>query len=166
MNARQPEKQQRDDGRPDPEVLLDRYQLRDEDVGTQTSTSSSADAPARRGRLRVYLGAAAGVGKTYAMLNEGNRRKVRGTDVVIGYVETHKRPLTQDQIGDLEVIPRQKIEYRGVWLEEMDTAAVIARHPQVVLVDELAHTNVAGSRHPKRYQDVMDMLDAGIDVIT
>lgn len=120
----------------------------------------------RRGRLRIYLGMAAGVGKTYAMLNEARRRKARGTDVVIGYVETHKRPLTAQQIGDLEIVPRKRIAYRGVTLEEMDTDAVIARHPQVALVDELAHTNAPGSRHEKRYEDVEDLLAAGITVIS
>jgi two-component system sensor histidine kinase KdpD len=109
---------------------------------------------------------AAGVGKTYAMLNEGHRRKGRGTDVVIGYVETHGRPLTDQQIGDLEVVPRKKVDYRGITLEEMDTEAVIARQPQVALVDELAHTNAPGSRHAKRYQDVEDLLAAGITVIS
>src|ERR1700693_3530555 len=94
-----------------------------------------------RGRLRVYLGMAPGVGKTYAMLNEGKRRKARGTDVVVGFVETYNRPNTVAQIGDLEVVPRQKIEYRGVTLEEMDAEAGMARHPQGALVDELAHTN-------------------------
>ncbi len=120
----------------------------------------------QRGRLRVYLGMAAGVGKTYAMLNEGRRRKGRGTDVVIGYVETHGRPLTEQQIGDLEIVPRKKVAYRGITLEEMDTEAVLARHPQVALVDELAHTNVPGSNHAKRYQDVEDLLHAGITVIS
>jgi two-component system sensor histidine kinase KdpD len=90
---------------------------------------------------------AAGVGKTYDMLNEGRRRKERGTDVVIGYAETHGRPVTAQQIGDLEVIPRKQVEYRGVTLEEMDTDAILARHPQVALVDELAHTNAPGSRN-------------------
>src|SRR5581483_4879298 len=105
-------------------------------------------------------------GKTYAMLNEGRRRKDRGTDVVVGYVETHKRVQTEEQLGNLEIIPRKKISYRGVTLEEMDTDAIIARAPQVALVDELAHTNAPGSRHPKRYQDVEDLLAAGINVIT
>jgi len=100
------------------------------------------------------------------MLNEGHRRESRGTDVVIGYVETHGRAETQAQIGDLEIVPRKKVTYRGVTLEEMDTEAVIARHPKVALVDELAHTNVPGSKHVKRYQDVEEILDAGIDVIT
>jgi two-component system sensor histidine kinase KdpD len=122
--------------------------------------------PHRRGRLRVYLASAAGAGKTYTMLNEGHRRESRGTDVVVGYVETHGRSQTQAQLGDLEVIPRKKVTYRGVTLEEMDTEAVIARHPKVALIDELAHTNVPGSKHVKRYQDVEEILDAGINVIT
>src|SRR5689334_2047646 len=120
----------------------------------------------RRGLLRVYLGAAPGVGKTYAMLDEGWRRHERGTDVVVGFVETHRRPKTQAQLRDLEVVPRKQVEYRGAVFEEMDTDAVLARHPAVALVDELAHTNVPGSRHEKRWQDVDDLLDAGIDVIT
>ena len=100
------------------------------------------------------------------MLNEGHRRESRGTDVVVGYVETHGRAQTQAQLGDLEVIPRKKVTYRGVTLEEMDTEAIIARHPRVALIDELAHTNVAGSKHAKRYQDVLEILDAGINVVT
>ena len=119
-----------------------------------------------RGSLRLYLGAAPGVGKTFAMLNEGRRRRDRGTDVVVGYVETHGRRLTQAQVGDLEVIPRVHIEYRGSEFEEMDTDAIIARRPKVALIDELAHTNVPGSKHAKRYQDVQQILDAGIDVIS
>ncbi|HEV2426830.1 MAG TPA: universal stress protein, partial [Acidimicrobiales bacterium] len=119
-----------------------------------------------RGVLRVYLGAAPGVGKTYRMLDEGWRRKERGTDVVVGYVETHDRPLTRAQLRDLEVVPRTAREYRGATLEEMDLAAVLARKPAVALVDELAHTNVPGGAHEKRWQDVDDLLDAGIDVIT
>ncbi|HEY6416661.1 MAG TPA: histidine kinase, partial [Acidimicrobiales bacterium] len=134
----------------------------------------SADAPApgvaasphRRGTLRVYLGAAPGVGKTFAMLNEGRRRKERGTDVVVGYVETHGRAHTAEQIGDLEVVPRKVITYRGVALEEMDVDAVLARRPSVAMVDELAHTNVPGSRNAKRWEDVDELLDAGIDVIS
>ena len=166
MSSQYPEQpRSRDDTRPTPEELLDRYRLRDSDVEAASSATTD-DVKRTRGRLRVYLGAAAGVGKTYAMLNEGCRRKARGTDVVVGYVETHGRAQTRAQLGDLEVIPRQKIDYRGVTLEEMDTEAVIARHPQVVLVDELAHTNVTGSKHVKRYQDVMDILDAGIEVLT
>jgi two-component system sensor histidine kinase KdpD len=119
-----------------------------------------------RGRLRIYLGMAPGVGKTYAMLNEGRRRKQRGTDVVVGFVETYNRPLTIQAIGDLEIIPRKKVEYKGVTLEELDVEAVIGRKPQVALVDELAHTNAPGSKNEKRYQDVQELLDAGITVIS
>ncbi len=126
----------------------------------------SARKPGSRGQLRIYLGSAAGVGKTFAMLNEGNRRRERGTDVVVGYVEAHGRPHTQEQVGDLEVIPRAKIPYRGTSFEEMDLDAVLARHPEVALVDEFAHTNVPRSRNEKRWQDVAELLDAGIDVIS
>src|SRR5260370_21189093 len=100
------------------------------------------------------------------MLNGGRGRESRGSDVVVGYVETHGRAQTQAQVGDLEVIPRKKVTYRGVMLEEMDTEAIIARHPKVTLIDELAHTNVPGSRHVKRYQDVEEILDPGIHVAT
>src|SRR5262245_52198982 len=113
-----------------------------------------------RGRLKVYLGSSAGVGKTYAMLREGHRLKHQGVDVAIGLVETHGRAETQDQIGDLEIIPPRAIEYRSVTLREMDRDAILARRPTVCLVDELAHTNAPGSRHPKRYQDVEDLLRA------
>lgn len=119
-----------------------------------------------RGQLRVYLGSAPGVGKTFRMLDEGWRRRERGTDVVIGFVETHDRPLTLAQLRDLEVIPRITREYRGAQFEEMDLEAVLARHPEVALVDELAHTNVPGSIHEKRWQDVETLLEAGITVIT
>jgi two-component system sensor histidine kinase KdpD len=119
-----------------------------------------------RGNLRVYLGAAPGVGKTFAMLNEGRRRRDRGTDVVVGYVETHARPRTAEQIGDLEVVARRHVQYRSATFEEMDLDAVLARHPQVALVDELAHTNVPGSRNAKRWQDVEELLEAGIDVVS
>ncbi len=166
---------EREEGRPDPEELLRRYSLRDSDLeappsatpasGEQTAQQTEGYAH-RRGRLRVYLGSVAGSGKTYAMLNEGHRREGRGTDVVVGYVETHGRAQTQAQLGDLEVIPRKKVTYRGVTLEEMDTEAIIARHPRVALIDELAHTNVPGSKHAKRYQDVLEILDAGINVVT
>jgi two-component system, OmpR family, sensor histidine kinase KdpD len=126
----------------------------------------AARVPGGRGQLRIYLGSAAGVGKTFAMLNEGHRRRERGTDVVVGYVEPHGRPHTEAQIAGLEVIPRAKIPYRGTSFEEMDLDAVLARHPQVALVDEFAHTNVPGSRNEKRWQDVAELLDAGIDVIS
>ena len=172
------EQREREEGRPDPEELLRRYSLRDRDLeappaapapgtGAMVTPQPAAEGyPHRRGRLRVYLASAAGAGKTYTMLNEGHRRESRGTDVVVGYVETHGRAQTQAQLGDLEVIPRKKVTYRGVTLEEMDTEAIIARHPKVALIDELAHTNVPGSRHVKRYQDVEEILDAGINVIT
>ena len=119
-----------------------------------------------RGTLRIYLGAAPGVGKTFAMLNEGQRRSDRGTDVVVAFVETHGRPATAAQIGNLEVVPRRRFEYRGTEFEEMDLDAVLARKPRVALVDELAHSNVPGSRHEKRWQDIETLLDAGIDVIS
>jgi two-component system, OmpR family, sensor histidine kinase KdpD len=119
-----------------------------------------------RGNLRIYLGNAAGVGKTYDMLCEGHRRAERGADVVVGFVETHGRKHTADLIEGLEVVPRARIAYRGTTFEEMDLDAVLARRPQVALVDELAHTNVPGSRNAKRWQDVEDLLDAGIDVIS
>ena len=120
----------------------------------------------RRGRLTVYLGAAPGVGKTYAMLGEAHRRHDRGTDIVVGYVETHGREHTFAQLEGLELVPRKEIAYRGTTFTEMDTDAILARKPAVVLVDELAHTNVPGSRHEKRASDVEDLLAAGIDVIT
>ncbi|MEP9362829.1 DUF4118 domain-containing protein [Nocardioides sp. CN2-186] len=120
----------------------------------------------RRGRLTVYLGAAPGVGKTYAMLSEARRRCERGTDVVVGYVETHDREHTTEMVAGLEVVPRAEISYRGTTFTEMDTDAVIARAPAVVCVDELAHSNVPGSRHEKRAADVEQIRAAGIDVIT
>ena len=120
----------------------------------------------QRGRLKVYLGFAPGVGKTFEMLQEGQRLKKQGVDVVIGVVETHGRTDTAALLGDLEQIPRRKIEYRGVTLDEMDTDAVLARKPTVALVDELAHTNAPGSKSSKRFQDVEELLRAGISVIT
>jgi len=119
-----------------------------------------------RGQLRVYLGLAPGVGKTYKMLDEGWRRRERGSDVVAGYIETHRRPHTESQVRDLEIVPRKLVDYRGTSLEEMDLEAVLERHPQVALVDELAHTNAPGCTHAKRWEDVEALLDAGIDVIT
>ncbi len=140
----------REPERPDPDALLARVM---------------AENPPSKGRLRIYLGAAPGVGKTFAMLQEAHRRKERGTDVVIGFVETHNRPHTAEQIGDLEIVPPLQVPYQGVGVREMDTEAVIARHPQVALVDELAHTNVPGAPREKRYEDVLDLLNAGITVI-
>jgi two-component system sensor histidine kinase KdpD len=119
-----------------------------------------------RGKLKLYIGSAAGTGKTYRMINEAHDLRHRGIDVVIAFVETHKRVDTEAQLRDMELVPRQKIEYRGVTLEEMDVDAVIARRPQVAVVDELAHTNVPGARHRKRWEDVMQLLDEGINVIS
>jgi two-component system sensor histidine kinase KdpD len=119
------------------------------------------------GRFRIYLGAVAGVGKTYAMLNEGQRRRERGTDIVIGFVEAHGRIHTIELCKGFEIVPRRIVEYRGSIFEEMDVDAVLARKPSVALVDELAHTNVPGSgRNEKRWQDVLELLEAGISVIT
>jgi two-component system, OmpR family, sensor histidine kinase KdpD len=134
------------DGRPSPEALLAEAQRES------------------RGRLKIFLGAAPGVGKTYEMLSAAQARARDGTDVVIGVVETHGRKETEALVGGLEVIPRRHVEYRGRKLEEMDLDALLARHPQLALIDELAHTNVPGSRHPKRYMDVEELLAAGIDV--
>ena len=120
----------------------------------------------QRGRLKIYLGFAAGVGKTFEMLQEGNRLRNQGVDVVIGFVETHGRAETIAQIGQLEQIPRRNIEYRGVTLEEMDVDKLLDRRPTIALIDELAHTNSPGSRNAKRYQDVDEVLKAGINVVT
>ncbi|MFC4530705.1 DUF4118 domain-containing protein [Sphaerisporangium dianthi] len=119
-----------------------------------------------RGRLRIYLGAAPGVGKTFAMLCEGRRRMERGTDVVVGYVETHGRPRTAALTEGMEVVPRTTMVYRGTTFTELDTGAVIARAPRLALIDELAHTNVPGSKNAKRWQDIEELLDAGIDVVS
>ena len=141
-----------EDQRPDPDDLLRRVQ-----------TGEDAE---RRGRLKIFLGYAAGVGKTYAMLDAGRQRRDEGVDVAVGYVETHGRAETEAMLRDLEVVPRRRVHYKGTALDEMDADAVLARRPGLVLVDELAHTNVPGSRHPKRYQDVEELLGAGIDVYT
>jgi two-component system, OmpR family, sensor histidine kinase KdpD len=119
-----------------------------------------------RGRLRVYLGMAPGVGKTFRMLEEGHRRSARGTDLVVGFVEAHGRPETEKLLAGLEIVPRRRVEHRGVAIEEMDTDAVVARAPTVALVDELAHTNAPGSARSKRWEDVQVLLDAGIDVVS
>ncbi|MBB4938844.1 two-component system sensor histidine kinase KdpD [Streptosporangium album] len=119
-----------------------------------------------RGRLRVYLGAAPGVGKTFAMLGEGRRRLERGRDVVVGLVETHGRPRTAELIGGMEIVPRRTLVHRGTSFTELDVAAVIARAPRIALIDELAHTNVPGSKNAKRWQDIEEILDAGIDVVS
>src|SRR5512135_1032865 len=136
--------------RPDPDALLVQAQAEER----------------HRGKLKIFLGYAAGVGKTFAMLEAAHQRKREGVDVVVGYVETHKRADTEGMLAGLEILPRKNIEYHGVQLAEMDVDAVIARRPALVLVDELAHSNAQGSRHPKRYIDVEEVLDAGIDVYT
>ena len=141
-----------DNTRPDPDKLLARVQAEEEQE--------------MRGKLKIFLGYAAGVGKTYAMLEAAHQRKGEGVDVVIGYIETHKRVETEALVNGLEMIPRQQIQYRNVQIPEMDIDAILARKPQLVLVDELAHTNAPGSRHPKRHQDVVELLDSGIDVYT
>src|SRR5579863_2844148 len=120
----------------------------------------------QRGRLKIYLGYGPGVGKTYQMLIEAHRLKSEGIDVVVGLVETHGRAETAKLIEGLEVVPRRKVEYRGIIVEEMDVDAILARKPQVAIVDELAHTNLPGSRNAKRYQDVQDILAAGIHVLS
>ncbi|HEX7529818.1 MAG TPA: sensor histidine kinase KdpD, partial [Pyrinomonadaceae bacterium] len=117
-------------------------------------------------RLRVYIGAAAGVGKTYQMLEDAHLFKKQGADIVIALVEPHGREDTKAMIGDLERVPMRKVEYRGVTLEDMDVDAVIARHPAIAIVDELAHTTIPGSKNRKRYQDVLELLNNGISVIT
>lgn len=119
-----------------------------------------------RGMLKIFLGYAPGVGKTYAMLNEANRRRRYGQDIVIGYVENHSRPETAGQIGVLEILPRRKTTYNGVELTELDVDAVLSRKPETVLIDELAHTNAPGSKHKKRYEDVLEILAQGINVIS
>jgi two-component system sensor histidine kinase KdpD len=120
----------------------------------------------QRARLRIYIGAAPGVGKTYSMIEDAHALRREGIDVVIGYVEAHGRAETEAKLGDLEIVPRRKIDYRGVVLEEMDVEAILARKPALCMIDELAHTNAPGSRHEKRYQDVLEILDAGIGVMT
>jgi two-component system, OmpR family, sensor histidine kinase KdpD len=145
-----PEERTNLDKRPSPEALLEAARREE----------------SRAGRLRIFVGAAPGVGKTYEMLQTANRLKKDGYDIVVGVVETHGRKETEALLEGLEVIPRRRIEYKGQWLEEMDLEAIIARRPQIVLVDELAHTNAHGSQHPKRYLDVQDILDQGIDVYT
>ena len=119
-----------------------------------------------RGHLKIFIGYAPSVGKTYSMLNEANRRAKRGEDIVIGYVEAHGREETDRQIGDLEVIPRKKVVCNGITLEETNAEAIIARHPYMVVIDELAHTNVPGSKNKKRYEEVEEILCSGINVLT
>jgi len=135
-------------------------------TGDQMLARLNADQQPERGRLRIYMGMAPGVGKTYKMLEEAHRRHDRGTDVVVGFVETYGRRHTAAQLDGLEIVPRLRVEYRDVAVEEMDADAIIARHPAVALVDELAHTNVPGSAFEKRWQDVDRIRDAGIEVIS
>ncbi|HTY08887.1 MAG TPA: DUF4118 domain-containing protein, partial [Candidatus Edwardsbacteria bacterium] len=141
-----------DHRRPDPDALL--------------AALKKEEARQCCGHLKIFLGMAAGVGKTYAMLEAARTQRAAGVDLAIAYVETHGRPETEALVTNLPLIPRRQVEYRGARLQEMDLDAVLARHPQLALVDELAHSNAPGSRHPKRYQDVLELLDAGIDVYT
>ena len=143
---------ERDFSRPDPDTLLNLIRKEEE--------------RSEKGKLKIFFGMCAGVGKTYAMLSEARDMVAKGIDAVIGYVETHKRMETAELVLGLEVVPRKQVEYRGTLLEEMDTDAVLERKPRLVLVDELAHTNVPGSRHAKRFQDVLEILEAGINVYT
>ena len=133
---------------------------------TGTSSFLALVKQRERGKLKLYIGSAAGVGKTYRMLQEAHDLRRRNLDVVIGFVEAHARAETLALIGDLEQVPRRQVAYRGVEVEEMDVDAIVARHPQVAIVDELAHTNVPGSRHAKRWEDVRFLLDEGINVIS
>ncbi|MGH3879333.1 MAG: sensor histidine kinase, partial [Actinophytocola sp.] len=136
------------------------------ELTAEPATESPRPAEPRRGELRIYFGAAPGVGKTYAMLGEAHRRLERGTDVVVGLVETHERARTDELLAGLEVVPRRTVVHQGRELTELDVDTVLDRRPEVVLVDELAHTNVAGSRHAKRWQDVEELLAAGITVLS
>ena len=138
--------------RPDPDALL--ASLKRDEVRAQ------------RGRLKVFFGMCPGVGKTYAMLRAAQQELRDGTDLVVGVVETHKRAETEALLADLPVMPRKEIDHRGIRVTEMDLEAILARKPRLVLVDEFAHTNAPGSRHLKRYQDVVELLDAGLDVFT
>src|SRR5499427_6029573 len=140
------------DHRSDPDALLARGQ--------------EEEAPQARGKLKIFFGATAGVGKTYAMLEAAHARRKEGVDVVVGWVDTHGRAETEALLAGLEVLPRRAVAYRGTTLSAFDLDAALARHPALILMDELAHTNASGSRHAKRWQDVAEVLDAGIDVYT
>src|SRR5215831_14519569 len=142
--------QRRDPERPSPEALLEAARREERRVG----------------KLRIFVGAAPGVGKTYEMLQQAQARKKDGYDIVVGIVETHGRKETEALLTGLEIVPRRQVHYKGQALTEMDVDAIITRHPQIVLVDELAHTNVEGSRHPKRYLDIEELMSHGIDVYT
>ncbi len=141
-----------DNIRPDPDELLASIKLEEDQ--------------SNKGKLKIFFGMCAGVGKTFSMLESAHIDKSNRKDIVIGYVETHNRPDTNELLRGFEIIPRKVIEYKGTKLEDADTEAIITRKPDIVLIDELAHTNVPGSRHIKRYQDVLDILDMGIDVYT
>ncbi|HKV55777.1 MAG TPA: universal stress protein [Candidatus Binataceae bacterium] len=140
--------------------MIDREDRRDPEAFLDLEPQS------KKGRLKVYLGGAAGVGKTYSMLEQARQLRDHGHDVVLGFIETHGRAETGAQIGDLEIVPQRELEHRGVVLKEMDVDAILARSPEYAIVDELAHTNVSGSRHNKRYQDVEELIANGINVIT
>lgn len=144
-----------EDRRPDPDILLHHLQQEEED-----------QKPHQKGHLKIYLGYAAGVGKTYGMLEEAKNLKNQGVDVVVGLIETHGRAETEALVKNLEIVPRRTVEYGGLELSDLDLDAVLTRKPTVVLVDELAHTNVPGSRHQKRFQDIKELLDAGISILT
>ena len=141
-----------DQPRPDPDALLAQVQ--------------QTDARSRRGRLKIFFGAAAGVGKTYAMISDARYRAIEGTDVVIGYAEPHARPETEELLLGLEILPCKSVEYRDTTLRELDLEAALQRRPELLLVDELAHTNAPGLRHAKRWQDVEELLQSGINVYT
>lgn len=141
-----------EDSRPNPDELLESLMLTEEQ--------------SKRGTLKIFFGMCAGVGKTYTMLQTARTEKFKGADIVIGYIETHDRHETAELLQGLELLPRKTIEYKSALLDELDLDAIIARKPQIVIVDELAHTNVPGSRHTKRYQDVMEILENGIHVFT
>ncbi|MRS01679.1 sensor histidine kinase KdpD, partial [bacterium] len=141
-----------DDNRPDPDELLASL-INEEEKG-------------KRGKLKIFFGMCAGVGKTYTMLQTALAEKSKGSDIIIGYIETHNRKETADLVEGFELIPRKTYDYKSTSVREMDLDAIIERKPQTVLVDELAHTNAPGSRHTKRYQDVMELLECGINVYT
>ena len=140
------------DNRPDPDELLASLKLEDE--------------KSKRGKLKIFFGMCAGVGKTYTMLQTAQAEKLKGNDIIIGFVETHNRKETSDLVEGFELIPRKTYQYKTTIVHEMDLDAIIARKPRIALVDELAHTNAPGSRHTKRFQDVLEILDNGISVYT
>ncbi len=141
-----------DSERPDPDALLARMKRK--------------EIESTRGKLKIFFGMSPGVGKTYAMLQAARQKQAEGCEVVVGIVETHGRKETEALLEGMPIMPRAQIEYRGTKLEEMDLDAILTWHPGLAVVDELAHTNAPGSRHPKRYQDVLELLDAGINVYT